>query len=90
MNSATKAAEPWLHWLDWLAIHQAFEVGNDFFRIVIRDGRAPTCTNAVGTINQDHWNGRDVCLRFNLLPFIVVVSEERLISRMEDLFGKWR
>ena len=83
-NLTGKSMKVWIHGVDFFTGNQATKIGNDLAWIVVGDTRGPSTPDSFGAIDKNHWDHRDVKVRFNSRAIIIQVIEESIVIWMKD------
>ena len=78
-EGALEILEPGSHGFGFVASDHASKVGDDVARVVIRDARAPTGSDAFSAVDQHHGNDGDVVFRLHHHVIIPDVVQQRVV-----------
>mmetsp|Transcript_99948 Transcript_99948/g.279985 ORF Transcript_99948/g.279985 Transcript_99948/m.279985 type:complete len:258 (+) Transcript_99948:892-1665(+) len=70
-----------------LLLDESPERLDDLPRAVVWQRGGPTCADAVGPVDQSHWDHGDVPLGLDLLPLLVLVLQDGVVVGVEDNAG---
>ena len=80
---------PWLQWHKRLSCHQVSNILHNCFWLVRWERCAPPSSDSLSSIDQDHWDYRQVVSRLDALPFLHLVLENSVVSFREGRSSHW-
>ena len=67
------------HGQRFFVLKHSSDVGNDFFHVVVRHFRAPSCAYALRAVDEHHGNNWQVILWLNALAVVEVVPQQGVV-----------